>query len=97
MTLIHHAVGDGDELGGAVGAEAVVVAAGFDHDAVVAGVEEAIGDADVAGGIDVDAVAVGAFAFGGGLALGIGGDESDAAHDDVVAVDRVEHPHGGFE
>ena len=59
VALIHDAVGDGDEFGGAVGAETVVVAAGFDHDAVVAGVEEAIGDADVAGGVDVDAVAVG--------------------------------------
>jgi hypothetical protein len=92
VTLRHHAVGDGDEFGGAVGAEAVVVAAGFDHDAVVARVEEAVGDAGVAAGIDIDPVAVGAFAFDGGLACGIGGDEADAAHDDVGARDRVEHP-----
>ena len=74
-----------------------MVAAGLDHDAVVARVEEAVGDADVAGGVDVDAVTVGALALGGGLALGIGGDEADAAHDDIVAVDGVEHPHGGLE
>ena len=79
------------------GEETVVVAAGLDHDAVVARGEEAVGDADVAAGVDVDAVAVGAFAFGGGLALGIGGDEADAAYDDVVAPDGVEQPHGGRE
>ena len=97
VALEHDAVGGADEFGGAVGAETVVVAAGFDHDAVVARVEEAIGDADVAGGVDVDAVAVGPFAFGEGLALGIGGDEADAAHDDIVAVDGVAHPHGEIE
>ena len=61
---------------------AVAVAARFDRDAVVAGVEETIFDQDVAGGFGVAAIVVGA----------VGGD-LHAAHGDVLREDGMNFPH----
>jgi len=47
---------DLDVVGGAVDAEAVGVAAGFEAEGVVVGFDVGVGDVDVVGGVDVDAV-----------------------------------------
>ena len=75
-------------LGGAVDAEAVGVAAGFEAEGVVVDVDVGMGDEDVAGRVDVDAVSGGAFA-----ALVIA--DRDAVDGDVVGVEDLDGPEAG--
>ena len=75
-------------FGGAVDAEAVGVAAGFEAEGVVVDVDVGVGDEDVAGGVDVDAVGGGAFA-----AFVVADD--DAVDGDVVRVEDLDGPEAG--
>jgi hypothetical protein len=55
-------VAEHDVFGGAVDAEAVGVASGFETEGVVVDVDVGVGDEDFVGGVDVDAVGGGALA-----------------------------------
>ena len=83
MRAMHRAAGDRDVLARAVYAQAVAVLPGFDHDAVVAGVDVAVGDAHVAAGVHRDAV---------GVDAGVGLD-GDVAHHHVIGVQQMDGPH----
>ena len=81
-------VADDYVFSGAVDAEAVVVAAGFEAEGVVVDVDVGVGDEDVVGGVDVDAVGGGAFA-----AFVVADD--DAVDGDVVRVEDLDGPEAG--
>ncbi len=81
-------VADDDVFGGAVDAEAVGVAAGFEAEGVVVDVDVGVGDEDFRGGVDVDAVGGGAFA-----AFVVADD--DAVDSDVVRVEDLDGPEAG--
>ena len=80
-TAAEFAVGDEDVLGGFADLDAAETAAGFEGDAVIAGVDVAVVYVDVGGGFDVEAVAVGE-----------GGADVDVLCEDVVAEEEVEGP-----
>ena len=86
------AVDDGvvnfDVLGGAVHAEAVGVASGFEAEGVIVDVDVSVGDVDIARGVDVDAVGGGAVAV-----LVIADDE--AVDDNIVGVEDLDGPEAG--
>ena len=79
---------DLDVVGGAVDAEAVGVAAGFQAEGVVVDVDVGVGDVDVVGGVDVDAV-------GGGAAAAFVVADDDAVDGDVVRVEDLDGPEAG--
>ena len=87
-SMVDDAVAEDDVFGGAVDAEAVGVAAGFEAEGVVVDVDVGVGDEDVAGGVDVDAVGGGAFA-----AFVVADD--DAVDGDVVRVEDLDGPEAG--
>ncbi|HTD95824.1 MAG TPA: hypothetical protein VK627_02815, partial [Edaphobacter sp.] len=81
-------VADDDVLGGAVDAESVGVAAGFEAEGVVVDLDVGVGDEDFAGGVDVDAV-------GGGAAAALVVADGDAVDGDVVGVENLDGPEAG--
>lgn len=83
MAVFHAAVADDDVFGGACGLDAVAVATAFDGYAVVAGVEVAAFDEDVAAAFGVASVAVGAVV-----------DDVDVFDCEVVAEEGVDYPEG---
>ena len=85
VSVPHGAIGDGDVLAGTIDAQPIGIFAGFDHDAVVPGIDVAVGDAHVAAGIDGDTV---------GVHSRVGFD-GHAAHGHVVRVQQVNGPHRG--
>ena len=85
MRVMHRAIRDGHVLRRPVDPPSVGVLAGFEHDAVVAGVNVTIGNPHVAAGINGDAV---------GMHARIGFDD-DVLDDRVVRVQQVNRPHGG--
>ena len=84
-TVTDDGVAQDDVFGGSVDAEAVGVAAGFEAEGVVVDVDVGVGDEDVVGGVDVDAVGRGAFA-----AFVVADD--DAIDSDVVGVEDLDGP-----
>ena len=82
VAVLHRAVADDDVLDRHVHAPAVVVAAGLERDAVVAGVEGAALDQHVAARLRIAAVVVRAVAA-----------DRHVAHRDVLAEDRMDLPH----
>src|SRR5947209_13297737 len=82
VPVLHRAAADDDIFGGDADAPTVVVAARLDGDAVVARVEDAVGDKHVAGGFRVAAVVVRPVAA-----------DLYAAHGDVRGAHGVNLPH----
>ena len=83
VAVFHGAAAHDDVFRGHVDAAAVAVAAGFDRDAIVAGVEDAVFDEDVAARFRITSVVVGA--------VGI---DRETAHGDVSGKYGVNFPHG---
>ena len=86
--MANDGVADDDVFGGAVDAESVGVATGFEAEGVVVDVDVGVGDFDLARGVDVDAVSARAFA-----AFVVADD--DAVDGDVVGVEDLDGPEAG--
>ena len=82
------AIAEDNVVGRAVDAEAVGVAAGLEAEGVVVDVDVGVGDEDVVGGVDVDAVSGRTFA-----ALVVA--DGDSVDDDVVGVEDLDGPEAG--
>jgi hypothetical protein len=87
-SVANDAVAEDYVFGGAVDAQPIGVAAGFEAEGVVVDVDVGVLDEDVAGGVDVDAV--GGWAFAAFVVA-----DGDAVESDVVGVEDLDGPEAG--
>src|SRR5215472_896129 len=88
VSILHMAALDHDVLAGHGDAPAVGISAGFDRDAIVAGVEVAVLDQHVGAGLRIAAIRVGS-----SIVLGAGGGDRHLAHCDIRAQHWMNLPH----